>query len=133
LENQSLESLHLLKIKCKDTEIYDFIWHPLSNLTIVALVSNDCLEIWNLNDEDFLKPSQIINLRLLTNSNHITNADSKFRRLSMINDDIKMEREQSKVKYNANCNKYTLFLMNFLGGIVSVYPFLPIGTFLTSS
>jgi hypothetical protein len=64
LTSPDTRDMRLLKLRCKDTQIHDFMWHPLGNMTLVALVKEN-LEIWNLNDEDFLKPSKLINLRLL--------------------------------------------------------------------
>ncbi len=78
-----LKKLHLLKLKCGDSQISDYMWHPLSNLTILVLTHNEVLEIWDLNDEDFLKPSHILKIKNIKN-NYKLALDVKFKKLGLL-------------------------------------------------
>lgn len=43
LKRPDTKNFHLIRLKSGDTRIYDFDWHPLSEFTLVTLLSNESI------------------------------------------------------------------------------------------
>lgn len=126
LQKPKIESLNLLRFRCKDDHILDFMWHPLSGLTLLTLLDNETIEVWNLREEDFMKPTSIFKLKNHKNSYSMA-LDIKFTSFAALPGQPNPNISYGKVEYN----RYTLFVMNSIGDITSIFPFIPSGCQLT--